>query len=334
MRRAVLVLCAALLVPAPRAGAAERVKVGLLKFATNGPTFIALEKGYFAEQGIDASLVYFDAAQPIAVAAVSGDIDVGVTGVAAGFYNLAGKGALAIIAAQSREEPGYANNAILISNHAWDAGLRAYKDLGGHSVAVTTIGSPTHYAIGVIADKEGIPLDSIRVVPVQTNSNQVSAVAGGQIDAGVIPATLAIPMLQRNEAHLLGWAGDEVSWQLGAIFVKKSMIAARRPVLENYIAAYRRAAREFYGAFLTKGPDGKLRQGAEAPQLLAILAKYLGQKPEQVKEGIAFVDPDGRLLVKDIGRQIAWYKAHGMVDKDVDAATILDLSFTEGSYQR
>jgi NitT/TauT family transport system substrate-binding protein len=334
MRRWALVLLAALLGFASPAGAATKIKIGLLKFSTNGPTYIALEKGYFTAHGIDASLVYFDAAQPIAVAAVSGDIDVGVTGVAAGFYNLAGKGALAIIAAQSREEPGYNNNAILVSNHAWDAGLRGYKDLAGHSVAVTTVGSPTHYAIAVIAEKEGIPLDSIRVVPVQTNSNQVSALAGGQIDAGVIPATLAIAMLQRHEAHLLGWAGDEVSWQLGAIFVKKSLIAEHRDVLENYIAAYRQAAREFYDAFLTKGPDGKPQDGAEAPQLLAILAKYLGQTPAQVKQGIAFVDPDGRLLVKDIARQIAWYQAHGMVDKDVTAASILDLSFVEGHYQR
>ena len=333
MRHAVLVLCVALAFASP-VGASDKIKIGLLKFSTNGPTYIALEKGYFAAEGIDASLVFFDAAQPIAVASVSGAIDVGVTGVAAGFYNLAGKGALAIIAAQSREEPGYANNAILVSNRAWDAGLRGYKDLAGHSVAVTTVGSPTHYAIGLLADKFGIPLDSIRVIPVQTNSNQVSALAGGQVDAAVIPATPAIAMLQRKEAHLLGWAGDEVSWQLGAIFVKKSMIAERRKLLENYIAAYRRAAREFYDAFLTKGRDGKLQEGAEAPQLLAILAKYLGQPPEQVKEGIAFVDPDGRLLIKDIYRQIAWYQAHGMVDKSVDAATILDRSFIEGHYER
>jgi NitT/TauT family transport system substrate-binding protein len=334
MKRTVVALAAAILALVSPAGASDKIKIGLLKFATNGPTYIALEKGYFAAQGIDASLVFFDAAQPIAVASVSGDIDVGVTGVAAGFYNLAGKGALAIIAAQSREEPGYANNAILASNRAWDAGLRGYKDLAGHSVAVTTVGSPTHYAIGVLADKFGIPLDRIRVIPMQTNSNQVSALAGGQVDAGVIPATPAVAMLKRNDAHLLGWAGDEVSWQLGAIFVKKSMIAERRKLLENYIAAYRRAGHEFYDAFLRKGPDGKLQVGAEAPQLLAILSKYLGQPPEQVKEGIAFVDPDGRLLVKDIYRQIAWYQAHGMVDKGVDGATILDLSFIDGHYER
>jgi NitT/TauT family transport system substrate-binding protein len=226
MRRALL-LAAALLALAAPARSADRIKLGLLKFATNAPTFIALDKGYFADKGIDVSLVYFDAAQPIAVAAVSGAIDIGVTGAAAGFYNLAGKGALAIIAAQSREEPGYNNNAILVSNHAWDSGLRGWKDLAGHSVAVTTVGSPTHYAIAIIAEKIGIPLDSIRVVPLQTNSNQVSALAGGQVDAAVIPAQPANLMLQRNDAHLLGWAGDEVSWQLGAIFVKKSMIAAR-----------------------------------------------------------------------------------------------------------
>jgi NitT/TauT family transport system substrate-binding protein len=333
VKRALLVAAALLALAAP-ARAGEAIKVGLLKFSTNGPTFIAADKGYFAETGIDVSFVYFDAAQPIAVAAVSGAIDIGVTGVAAGFYNLAGKGALAIIAAQSREEPGYTNNAVLVSNHAWDAGLRGWTDLGGHSVGVTTVGSPTHYAIAIIAEKEHIPLDSIRVMPLQTNSNQVSALAGGQIDAAVIPAQPAIAMLQRKDAHLLGWAGDEVSWQLGAIFVTKSMIAERRALLVNYIAAYRRAAREFYDAFLKRGPDGQPAPGPEAAALLPILAKYLGQTPEQVQQGIAFVDPDGRLLVKDIERQVAWYQAHGMVDKAVDPAAILDLSFVDGHYQR
>jgi NitT/TauT family transport system substrate-binding protein len=333
MRWSILLLAAVLGLAAP-AAAAEKVRIGLLKFSTNGPTFIALDKGYFAAEGIDASLVYFDAAQPIAVAAVSGDIDVGVTGIAAGFYNLAGKGALAIIAAQSREEPGYPNNGFLVSNHAWDAGLRSYKDLGGHSVAVTTVGSPTHYAIALLAEKVGVPLDSIRVVPMQTNSNQLSALAGGQVDAAVIPGTLAIPMIERKEAHLLGWSGDETPWQLGAMFVKKSMIAEHRALLEAYIRAYRRGAREFYDAFLAKGPDGQRHDGPEAPALLDILAKYIGQKPEQIKQGVAFVDPDGRLLVKDIYRQVAWYQAHGMVDKSVDPAAILDLSFVEGHYQQ
>jgi NitT/TauT family transport system substrate-binding protein len=335
MPRCVTLLFAALAAAvATAAGASEPLKVGLLKFATNGPTFIALEKGYFAALGLDVSLVYFDAAQPIVVATVSRDIDLGITGIAGGFYNLAGKGALTIIAAQSREEPGYPNNGYLASNHAWDAGLRTYKDLPGHSVAVTTVGSPTHYALGLLADKEGFPLDAIRLMPMQTNSNQISAIRGNQVDAAVIPGTIAMPLLTRGEAHLLGWAADETSWQLGAMFATKRTVAERRPVLEAYLKAYRRAAHEYYDAFLVRGPDCKIKEGPGADALLAIVGKYVGQPPDEVRKGTAFVDPDGRLLVRDIYRQVAWYQAHGMVDKGVDAATMLDLTFVDGHYDR
>src|SRR5262249_2684536 len=86
------------------AEAAEKLNIGVLKLASSGPVFIAQEKGYFAAAGLESELKFFEAAQPIAVATVSGDVDVGVTGLTAGFYNLAGKGALKIIAAQSREE--------------------------------------------------------------------------------------------------------------------------------------------------------------------------------------------------------------------------------------
>ena len=36
---------------------------------------VALDKGFFAAQGLDAELVMFDSAQPIAVAVASGDCD-------------------------------------------------------------------------------------------------------------------------------------------------------------------------------------------------------------------------------------------------------------------
>jgi len=38
----------------------------------------------------------------------------------------------------------------------------------------------------------------------------------------------------------------------------------------------------------------------------------------------------GRLDVKDVYRQVAWYQKHGMVDKEVDAAKFMDLRFIKG----
>ena len=51
------------------------VKVGMLRLASSAPLFIGIEKGYFAEEGIAPEPVWFDAAQPIAVATASNAID-------------------------------------------------------------------------------------------------------------------------------------------------------------------------------------------------------------------------------------------------------------------
>jgi NitT/TauT family transport system substrate-binding protein len=328
MRRfRVVMLVAVLIGLALPAGATEKLRIGVLKLASSGPVFIALDKGYFSAGGLDVDLHFFHAAQPIAVATVAGDVDVGITGLTGGFYNLAGKGGLKIIAAQSREEPGYKLIAYLAGNKAYDAGLKQIKDLPGHSVGVTQIGSTFHYSLGLLSEKLSFPLSKIRLVPLQSMSNEGSALAGNQVDAALLPATVALPLVSSGKAHLLGWVGDETPWQLGAVFTTNRMISEHRSELAAFIAAYRHAAHDFYDAFLTKGADGRVKEGASAPALVAIIAKYTGQKPAQIRNGIPYIDPNGKLLVRDIYHQVAWYQSQGLVDKSVDAHKILDLSF-------
>ena len=91
-----------MLVASPPAIAQEKVTVGALRFVSSGALFVAQEKGYFRAEGLEAELKFFDAAQPIAVAVVSGDIDLGSTAFTAGMFNLAGRGGIKIIAAQAR----------------------------------------------------------------------------------------------------------------------------------------------------------------------------------------------------------------------------------------
>jgi NitT/TauT family transport system substrate-binding protein len=308
--------------------AAEMLRVGVLRLSSSGPVFIAEERGYFAAEGLAVELRFFDAAQPVAVATVAGDVDIGVTGLTAGFYNLAGKGALRIIGAQSREERGYHLVAYLASNQAYAAGLTRLENLPGHSVAISQVGSTFHYSLGLLAEKLGFALSSIRLVPLQSLPNMASALEGGQVDAALIPATLALPMIARGAAHGLGWVGDETPWQLGAIFATAQGIARRKEAIAHFIAAYRRGARDFHDAFLAGGRNGRSEESGEADALLAVIAKHTGQAPDQIRLGIPYVDPDATLLVGDIYRQVAWYQHQGLVDKTVDARALLDLSFT------
>jgi NitT/TauT family transport system substrate-binding protein len=329
-----VVAALSMVIPAVFAGmgsaAAQKITIGVLKLASSAPVFIAQDKGYFAGEGLQAELKFFEAAQPVSVATVSGDVDVGVTGLTAGFFNLAGKGALKIIGAQSREEPGYPLGAYLASNAAYEAGLRSLKDLGGRSIAITQTGSTFHYSLGLLAEKYHFDLSAIRLVPLQSMGNMASALTGGQVEAALIPGTLALPMVNRGEAKLLGWIGDETPWQLGALFSATRTVASRRADLQKFIHAYQKGAQDYYDAFLVKGQDGKPVAGGQAPALLDILVKYTGQPADQLRTGLPFIDPHARLLVKDIYRQVAWYQSQGLVDKGVAAADILDLSFVQG----
>ena len=141
-RRAALGGLVALSAASPsRAQDLTKASIALLRLSSSGPIFIAQEKGWFKEAGLDLTMKDFQAAAQVPLAVVSGDADLGVTAFTAGFFNLAAKGGLVVVAAQSAERPGYQLNVIAVTNAAWDAGVRSVKDLTGKRVAVTTVGS-------------------------------------------------------------------------------------------------------------------------------------------------------------------------------------------------
>ena len=324
-RRAVLAGAAALagaIWSGARAAPLPKIKSGYLKSASASPIFIAEAKGYYAAEGLNVELVTFDAAEPIAVAVAGGSLDISLAGMTAGFYNLAGQGAMRIIAGAIHEVPGFKSEAVVASNRAFAAGLKSLKDLGGHSIGVTQVGSSLHYSVGLIAAKYGLDLKSIRIVATQSNPNTVAAVTGGQLDAGLAPVTYFTPVIQRDGVKVLGFIGDETPWQLGVIITASKLANEQPDIVRAWLRAFRKAARDYHDAFT--GPDEKRADQPTAPEILAIMSKYLGQTPDQLRSAVGYVDRDGRLDVKDIERQVAWFKSQGLLKSSVDADTIID----------
>ena len=81
---------------APAIASGKKPVVGALSLTSHSGSFIALERGYFKEAGLDVELKFFQAAQPMAVAIASGDVDFGVTAISGGLISLAEKGAAMI----------------------------------------------------------------------------------------------------------------------------------------------------------------------------------------------------------------------------------------------
>jgi len=305
-----------------------KAKIGVLRLSSSAPVFIAQDKGYFKEAGLEIELKFFDAAQPIAVATASGDVDFGVTAFTAGLYNLAGKGALKVIGGMSREKAGYPLIGYFASNNAYTAGLKTPKDLAGKRIAVTQTGSSFHYSLGLLADKYNFKLADIKVLPMQSLSNAAAALKGETVDAALLPVSTARKLIDDGGAKLLGWVGDETPWQLGAVFASPKALT-NKPLVTRLLAALVRADREYHDVILASIKDGKADINDKTKPLLEIIAKYTNLPVEQVVGNCAYIDPAGKLDVKNVANQIDWLQEQGFVDKGFNVDAIIAKEFVK-----
>jgi NitT/TauT family transport system substrate-binding protein len=327
-RLALAGLLALTAIGAARADELLKARVGVLRLSSSAPVFIAQDKGYFKDAGLDVDLKFFDAAQPIAVATASGDIDFGVTAFTAGLYNLAGKGVLKVIGGMSREKAGFPLIGYFASNNAYAAGLKTPRDLAGKRIAVTQVGSSFHYSLGLLADKYGFKLSDLKVLPMQSLSNAAAALKGETVDAALLPVSTARKLMDDNGAKLLGWVGDETPWQLGAVFASPKTLA-NKALVTKLLGALQRADREYHDVILARVKDGNAPINEATKPLLEIIAKYTNLPVEQVVGNCAYIDPDGRLDVRNVANQITWLQGQGFVDKGFDADAIIAKDFVK-----
>jgi len=320
IRRAALQIAAVLLAAAPCG--AETIKIGTVKVPASGAIYIAQERGYFAAEGIPAELLYFESGQPIAVAATSGAVDFGATAISAGFYSLAGQGALRIVAAAAEDVPHFESQAFLVSNAAYDGGFKSLKDFPGHSYALSQVGSSAQYALGLIAEKYGFPIATVRILPMQSIANAVTAVTGGRADVTLNSATAELAAVKSGNARILAYLGDEKSYQFGVVFTATAKANGNADLVQRFLRAYRKGARDYHEAFT--GPNGERQDGPTAPAILDILAKYVSVPRDRLAAAVSYIDADARLDVADVLHQVAWFKSQKLLKAEIDAETLID----------
>jgi NitT/TauT family transport system substrate-binding protein len=313
------------------AHAADPLRLGLLHTLSPAPFYIAQERGYFRNEGIDLSFRFFEAAQPIAAAAVAGDIDVGVTALTGGFFNLAEKGTLKVIGGGLHEQRGYEGSAILASKPAYDSGLTSPARLGGHSFAITQYGSSFHYMLGRIAEAEHFDPASVTLRPVQQIANMVAAVGSGQVDATIAIASMAKPLAASGQVHIIGWAGDIVPYQITAVFTTAQMTVQRSDLLQRFARAYQEGVADYREAFLRLDPKGKPIVDAKTDAVIPLITKYVFTGDPNARDriigGIGYYDEGAALDVADVVAQLKWFRAQGLVKGEADPQSVIDTRF-------
>jgi NitT/TauT family transport system substrate-binding protein len=323
MRRVVAVVIAALLLLTTAAGDAQptKVKLGVLKLTSSAVLFLGVEKGYFKEFGVEPELVYFQAAQPIAVALASGDIQVGATGLTAGLYNIVTGGVrIWIVADKGREWPDHNLTSLVVRKDLYDTGVRSMRDLKGKKIGVTQIGSTFHYNVGRYLEKEGMALGDVELVPLQALPALNDALAARRVDAVATAEPFVSRLSSSGTGRIIVNTGDTFPWQIAAVMYSDGLARDRARAVA-FMKGYVKASRHYFDAVLKK------TSGPGYDEVVAITAKYTGAAPELIRRGFPYQDRDGRLMPGDVGRQTAWWHQHGLVKTAIAEKDIVDETF-------
>jgi NitT/TauT family transport system substrate-binding protein len=303
------------------------LKVGALRFTSHAPTFIAIERGYFAEAGFEVKPVFFQAAQPMAVAIASGDVDYAMTAISGGLINLAERGAIKVIGGALTEEQGIAGQAILVSDAAFQEGVTSPADLGGRRFGMSTAGSSFHYMGSKIAQAEGVEME---FVPLQKVPAIIGALKTGQVDAWSIVPHIAAGLAAGPEVHEIGCVADYLpGYQVTTVFTSTEN-AADRERTQAFLDALSRGIADYNAAMIEKtgGEDG-------VREMAALLAPYI--YPDRTAEdaagpiiaGSMRINEGAALNMGSVRDQLEWFQSEGLVDASITLETLVDPSYVE-----
>ncbi len=301
------------------------VEIGMLKLTSSAPLFIALEKGFFEDEGLDAKAKWFEAAQPISVATAGGDVQVGATGITASLYNMVASGEkLVIVADKGREQEGYSSSALLVPN---DSTVATIKDLKGKKIGITQTGSTYHYMVGRLLEVHGLTTDDVELVPLNSIPGLMETLESKQVDAILLNEPNVSRVVSEGYGKVISQVGEEIEYQTSGIFFSKDF-AANTDAATKFLKAYAKATRYYYDAVLNK-VDGEIVPGENYEEVVKIIAKYTDQEEELIKKGLPYMDRDGKLLASDIQTQIDWYAKQKLIDGSIESSEIVNTELLE-----
>ncbi|MFW2589839.1 ABC transporter substrate-binding protein [Sagittula sp. SSi028] len=309
-----------------RAGTA--VNVGALRFVSHAPSYIAYERGYFTEAGLDVSFDFFEAAQPMAVAIASGDTDYAMTAISGGLISLADKGVAKVIGGALAEEKGISGQKILASNAAFEAGLKTPADLDGRSFGMTQAGSSFHYMGSQIAAAEDVDL---KFKPLQKTGAVIGAIKSGQIDAWSIVPHIAKPLADAGAVQIIGEVADYIpDYQVTTVFTSARNASDAPEQTRAFLYALSRGAADFNAALVDNTAEAEERE-----EIIALLARNIYPDREleaaraPIVNGAMRINADMGLNAASVANQLDWFKSEGLVKSSVSYETLVDESYVD-----
>ncbi|HLI25509.1 MAG TPA: ABC transporter substrate-binding protein [Chloroflexota bacterium] len=315
--------------PAATAPARVALRVGHTAAVPWAGIYLALARGYFAEEGLDIELELFASGEQQIPALATDQISASGLGLSAGLFSAAARGvALKVVAGVSSNEPGFSSSALVVRKDLLDSGaVRTLADLRGRTVATIAQSASNSIALSRGLQAAGVADSEVDLVAMPS-PDMVAALANSAIDAALPTEPFVARAVQLGVG--VRWKGmDELyPGQLlttigySPAFVREQPDAARR-----FLVAYLRGARDYADAF---------RYGHGRQAVSEVLAEYTTIKDVALYDLMtpSGISPDGDINRDSMQFDQEWYIAHGYLRERAALDQLVDQRFREAALQR
>ena len=333
IRLVLLVLSAALSIAAASAQtapAAPRValKVGAIGAVSDAGIFIAQDKGFFRDEGLDVELVGFKAAPQILPAIATGEVQVSGSAVTPALFNAFARGiGMKLVADKGQVAKGFGFAAIAIRSDLADT-VKDFRDLKGRKFAVMGKGVSSTVQLGKALELGGIEPNEVELIELGL-PEMIAALGNKAIDG----ATLLEPFITLATARKVAirWKGMEdflpFTGQNGVIIYSQKFAEEQPEAANRWMVAYLKGNRAYLDA-VTKGTD--------RDDINAILARHTAVKDLSLLAKIAPTgfDPNGRLEIKSLEADQDWFLKLGLQQGRADLGKVIDYRYVDYAVAR
>jgi len=297
----------------------ETVKVNHVPLINFAPMYVAIERGYFKEQGIEIDMQRVASGTEATPFLAQGQIDVGAIGIAGSTFNSVKRGFdVKIVASAALFPTQNSPTVVLVRKELLDSGkVKTIADLKGRKVGVAgTTGSTGAYLLAKA-------LETVKLKPADVdmqnlaNPDMVTALQTGAIDAALIGSPFSEQAVQNGAASVL--LKDFVPGGSATAYIFSGKFAKDHPdTAVRFVAALVKGARAMQGdAYLS-------------PENLAAYVKLTGGTEAAIKTATPLrYDPNMAIARDSIADQERVNRENGWTDyKDpLDLNQLIDESF-------
>jgi len=303
----------------PAAGKLTKVTIGYVKASVFAPIFIAKERGFFAEQGIDANLQPLAGGADLITQTATGSFDVAMGGAGPAFWNAKSLGLPIVAIAPGHMEGNPVATPLMISKANCESGaIKSVADLKGKKVSVNARGA-TEYWLSAALGTAGLTLNDITLETLAF-PDALAALKSGAVDAAMVGEPLAASAEQQNIAVRLATDFPVQDVQPTALFGNSDWLKANPDTAAGVVTAYLEACRELMNGGFDNATD------------LSIIQQYTGVPAALVQAAVRPIyEVNGTFSLPGLQKLQAFFRVRQQLeyDADLDPATVIDTSYVD-----